>query len=256
MKFRPCIDIHNGKVKQIVGSTLSDEKGSATENFVTDKGSAYYASLYRQHDLDGGHVINLNRRGSEFYDASYEQVMSALSAYPGGLMAGGGITAENAREYIDAGASHVIVTSYVFADGMISFDNLKRLAEAVGPEKVVLDMSCRFIDGSYRVVTDRWQKISDETVDEGLFEKLSDHCDEFLVHAVDAEGKSSGTDEKLIDILSRADRPVCYAGGISSLEDIRRLRDAGKDRVDFTVGSKLSIFGGDLGLEEIIECTR
>ena len=256
MKFCPCIDIHNGKVKQIVGSTLSDEKGTADENFVSDRGSAYYASMYRDLGLTGGHVINLNGKDSPFYDASVSQVTEALSAFPGGLMAGGGITAENAGQYIDAGASHVIVTSYVFRDGRINYDNLCKLSDAVGQKRIVLDMSCTYRDGVYLVVTDRWQKISEETVDEKLFNGLSEYCDGFLVHAVDTEGKSSGIDERLIELLGRTEHDVCYAGGISSLDDIRRLRTAGRGKVDFTVGSALAIFGGSLGLEEIIECTR
>ncbi len=256
MDFRPCIDIHNGKVKQIVGSTLNDKDGSAKENFSTDRGSVYYADIYRRFGLTGGHVINLNGSGSEYYEASKAQVIAALKAYPGHLMAGGGIGAGNAREYIEAGAGHVIVTSYVFSGGVINEDNLKRLTDAVGSKRIVLDLSCRMTQGGYKVVTDRWQKISDETVDEKLFERLGRSCDEFLVHAVDSEGKAAGIDERLIGILARAEKKVCYAGGISSYDDIRRLKDIGNDRVDFTVGSGLDIFGGNLSIEEIIECIR
>ena len=256
MKFRPCIDIHNGKVKQIVGSTLRDEGDKAEENFVSDRDAAFYARLYREHDLPGGHVIMLNAAGSEYFDATREQALSALAEYPQGLAVGGGITADNAKEYIDAGASHVIVTSYVFRDGCVNDDNLAKLVSAVGKERITLDLSCRYIDGTYRIVTDRWQKVSDETVDAKLFDRLGRSCDDFLVHAVDSEGKASGLDERLIGILKESQRPVCYAGGIASYEDIRRLDMIGEGRVDFTVGSRLDIFGGNLKLEEIARCTR
>ena len=255
MKFRPCIDIHNGKVKQIVGSTLSDEGDKAEENFVSDRDAAFYARLYREHDLPGGHVIMLNAAGSEYYDATRKEALSALAEYPGGLAAGGGITADNAKDYIDAGACHVIVTSYVFRDGNINEDNLARLVSAVGKERITLDLSCRYIDGAYRIVTDRWQKISDVTVEAELFESLGRSCDDFLVHAVDSEGKASGLDERLIAILKESPKPVCYAGGIASYEDINRLYTIGEGHVDFTVGSRLDIFGGNLKLEEVARCT-
>ncbi len=256
MEFRPCIDIHNGKVKQIVGSTLSDKDECARENFVTDKGSAYYADLYKKYDLRGGHVINLNGRASEYHEVSKAQVKDALAAYPGGLMAGGGINAENAEEYIDAGASHVIVTSFVFSDGVINMDNLNALEKAVGRQRIVLDLSCRHTQFGYLVVTDRWQKETKEIVGTELFERLGRHCAEFLVHAVDSEGKSAGIDGELIGILKNAGKSICYAGGISSYDDIGRLKDIGEGRVDFTVGSGLDIFGGPLSIEEIIECIR
>ncbi len=256
MEFRPCIDIHNGKVKQIVGSTLKDTGNYAKENFVSEENAAYYARLYKDHGLCGGHVIMLNAPGSEYHAATKAQALDALKAFPDGLMAGGGINADNAREYIDAGASHVIVTSYVFANGAINTGNLKKLVDAVGADRTVLDLSCRYVDGSYRVVTDRWQTLTDVTVDEELFVRLSDSCDEFLVHAVDSEGKAAGIDERLITILARAPKSVCYAGGISTYDDIQRLNLIGEGRVNFTVGSKLDLFGGDLKLEEIIKCTR
>lgn len=256
MEFRPCIDIHNGKVKQIVGSTLRDEGDLAQENYVSNKDAGYYADLFKSYDLAGGHVINLNSKDSEYHDASAAQVMQALSHYPGGLMAGGGINADNAKDFIDAGASHVIVTSYVFSDGKINMDNLSKLTSAVGAERLVLDLSCRKIDGNYLVVTDRWQKITDETVNESLFCLLGRFCDEFLVHAVDSEGKAAGIDEDLIEILAKSSKSICYAGGISSLDDIRTLKDIGRSQVNFTVGSHLDIYGGNLNIEEIIECTR
>ena len=256
MRFRPCIDIHNGKVKQIVGSTLRDEGDRATENFVAQNDAAYYARLYKDYDLTGGHVIILNGAQSEYFEASRQQAVAALKAFPGGMMLGGGVNADNAKEYIDAGASHVIVTSYVFSDGIVNMDNLEALTKAVGKNHTVLDLSCGFVDGSYHVLTNRWQTASAETVDEALFERLMPYADEFLVHAVDSEGHSAGIDERLVAILSGVDAKVCYAGGISSYDDIRRIRDTGRGKVDFTVGSRLEIFGGNLSIKEIIECTR
>ncbi|MCR5474309.1 MAG: phosphoribosylformimino-5-aminoimidazole carboxamide ribotide isomerase [Lachnospiraceae bacterium] len=256
MIFRPCIDIHNGKVKQIVGSSLRDEGDFAKENFVSDKSAASYAGLYKRYGLTGGHVIMLNGRDSEYRKATEDMAYEALGAYPGGLMAGGGIGDDNAASFLDAGASHVIVTSYVFSGGVINMDNLSALVRAVGSGRIVLDLSCKRTDEGYMVTTDRWQKMTRVKVDANLFDRLGKYCDGFLVHAVDAEGKASGIDEELTGILAGADRPVCYAGGISSLDDIARIKKAGKGRVDFTVGSKLDIFGGNLSIEEIIECTR
>ncbi len=256
MQFRPCIDIHNGRVKQIVGSTLSDEGDRAKENFVADRDAAYYASMYKDLGLSGGHVIILNKAGSPYYDESLSQAMSALSAFPQGLMIGGGVNADNAGSFIDAGASHVIVTSFLFDDGVINMDNLLKLEDAVGAGHIVIDLSCKNTGDGYYVATNRWQRISDERVDMALFERLSDHCDEFLVHAVDAEGKKAGIDTALIGLLARVKKSVCYAGGISSYDDIGKLKALGNDHVNFTVGSRLDIFGGDLGMEEIIRCTQ
>ncbi|MCR5302154.1 MAG: phosphoribosylformimino-5-aminoimidazole carboxamide ribotide isomerase [Lachnospiraceae bacterium] len=256
MIFRPCIDIHNGKVKQIVGSTLRDDNDRATENFVSDRDASWYAQLYKSYRLGGGHVINLNSKESSFYEQSKAQVISALNEFPGGLMAGGGINADNAREYIDAGASHVIVTSFVFSGGRVCMDNLRALTESVGARRIVLDLSCKKAGGTYLVATDRWQSLTDVRVNTDTFEELGKYCDGFLVHAVDAEGRSAGIDTELIGILATCDKDICYAGGISSYDDIDRLKEAGGGRVDFTVGSRLDIFGGDLGIQEIIECTR
>ena len=256
MEFRPCIDIHNGKVKQIVGSTLKDADDFAEENFVSEKDAAYYAGLYKDYKLTGGHVIILNGKDSPFYEATRREALNALAAYPGGLMIGGGVTDENAASYIASGASHVIVTSFVFKDGIINMDNLKSLVKAVGREHITLDLSCKKADGIYRVVTDRWQKFTDVELNDDLFDLLSQYCDEFLVHAVDSEGKSLGIDEKIIEILSKCEHTITYAGGIASYEDINKLNKLGEGKVHFTVGSHLDIFGGDLKLGEIIKCTR
>jgi len=257
MQFRPCIDIHNGKVKQIVGSSLRDEGDAAKENFVSDVDAAWYAETYKKLGLTGGHVILLNGRDSEYYEATRAQAMLALKAYPGGLQVGGGITAENAREYIDAGASHVIVTSYVFKDGRIDYDNIEKLIAAVGKEHLVLDMSCRKKGDEYYVVTDRWQKYTDEKVTVAFLEKLSLYCDEFLIHGVDVEGKSSGVDEGLLDIMAECEG-ICmtYAGGISDVSAIECLKEKGKGKINVTIGSALSMFGGTLALEDVLRIVK
>ncbi len=255
MRFRPCIDIHNGKVKQIVGSTLTDAGDTAKENYVAEKDAAGYAALYRKENLPGGHVILLNSVSSPFYEADKKEALSALSAYPGGLMAGGGMTPDNAGEFLSAGASHVIVTSYVFSGGEISHERLIKLVKAVGREHLVLDVSCRKgADGRYYVVTDRWQKMTKTVFDEALLDSLSGFCDEFLVHAVDAEGKQQGIEPAVAKILGNfSGCPVTYAGGIARYEDLSLLKEAGSNRVDVTVGSALSLFGGPLSLQKILE---
>ena len=256
MKFRPCIDIHNGHVVQIVGSSLRDENDSAYSNFVSEKDSAYYANLYKEYGLSGGHIIILNGKDSEYYEATKAEAVKALKAYKGGMQIGGGVTDKNAEEYILAGASNVIVTSYVLSDGNICYNNLKRLNSAVGREHICLDVSCRMRDNKYYVVTDRWQKFTDVVFDEDLILNLSQYCDEFLVHAVDVEGKKSGINSSIAEVLGKSPIPVTYAGGISSLDDIAKIRNIGKNKIDFTVGSALNIFGGNLDIMEIIRCTQ
>ena len=162
MKFRPCIDIHNGKVKQIVGGSLKDEGNQAQENFVSEQDAAFYASLYKEKGLKGGHIILLNSADSEYFQATKAQAMLALDAYLGGLQIGGGVNPDNAADYLAAGASHVIVTSYVFRDGHISWKNLEKMVDAAGKEHLVLDLSCRKKEDAYYVVTDRWQKFTEE----------------------------------------------------------------------------------------------
>lgn len=255
MKFRPCIDIHNGHVVQIVGSTLKDEGDKASNNFVSEKDSAYYANLYKENNLQGGHIIILNSKDSEYYEATRAEAIKALGAHRNGIQIGGGITADNAKEYINFGASHIIVTSYVFSDGKICYNNLKRLVEEVGKEHIVLDVSCRYRDGRYYVVTDRWQVFTDVVFDENLLEELSEYCDEFLVHAVDVEGKKAGINEEIAEILKSSKLPVTYAGGISSYDDIEKIRSIGDGKIDFTIGTALDIFGGTLEFKEVIKCT-
>lgn len=250
MEFRPCIDIHNGKVKQIVGSSLKDQGNQAVDNFVSSQDASFYANLYKKDDLSGGHVILLNSRDSEFYQDTKAQAMLALSTYPGGLMVGGGIQADNAKEFLDAGASHVIVTSYVFRDGKILYDRIHQMNQAIGPGHLTLDLSCRMRQGKYYVVTDRWQRFTEEELTLELLERLSPFCSEFLIHAVDVEGKSAGIDQELVSYLGRFDlRPLTYAGGIHSYEDLDKIQQFGKDHVHATVGSALDLFGGPLSYD-------
>jgi len=253
MKLRPCIDIHNGKVKQIVGSSLSDKGDRALENFVSEHDASYFAGYYRERGLSGGHVIVLNGKDSHYYEESKRAAITALSSYPGGMQYGGGVNDENAEEFLNAGASHVIATSFVFEGGLLNERNLSSLQRAVGKERLVLDLSCRKKDdGCYYVVTDRWQKYTDIKVDHTSLRDLSMECSELLVHGVDVEGKSQGVDGDLVEILCECDAiPVTYAGGVRSLSDIDVIRKRGKDRVDFTVGSALDLFGGQLKVDDI-----
>lgn len=245
MKFRPCIDIHNGKVKQIVGGSLQDRGDEATENFVSEYDAAFYARLYKKDHLKGGHVILLNSVSSEYYEADRQQALAALREFPGGLQVGGGITADNAAEFIEAGASHVVVTSYVFREGKIQWDNLERLVRAVGKEHIVLDLSCRKKDASYYIVTDRWQTFTRTQVNEEILYWLKESCSEFLVHGVDVEGKAAGAPEDLVRLLSKIEGfPITYAGGIGSLEELEQFRKISGGRLDFTIGSALDLFGG------------
>ena len=250
MEFRPCIDIHDGSVKQIVGGSLSDD--GVSENFVSDRDAAYYAGLYRRHNLTGGHIILLDKAGTEGYERDLEQAKGALAAWPGALQIGGGITPENAEDFLDMGAGHVIVTSYVFSDGRIHYDRIDEMKYVVGRKHLVLDLSVRFRDDGYYIVTDRWQKFTEEELTPELIASLSYHCDEFLVHAVNVEGTGTGVDEELLRLLARAKgNPVTYAGGIASFDDIETIRDIGEGRIHFTIGSKLDIFGGHLPFDEI-----
>ncbi len=251
MRFRPCIDLHEGKVKQIVGSSLSDTAdGRLQTNFETDRSAADYARLYRNDRLPGGHVIMLGP-GNE------TAAREALAAFPGGLQIGGGITVENASGYLQAGASHVIVTSFVFSDGVLHRERLRKLVETVGSKRLVLDLSCKRVGSTYRIATDRWQKISELELDAVLLGSLAESCDEFLVHAADVEGKQGGIDRELVELLGK-ESPISatYAGGIRSLDDLQEVYEAGCGRVDATVGSALDIFGGGLEYDAVVKWHR
>lgn len=253
MEFRPCIDIHNGRVKQIVGGSLKDKGNQAEENFVSQMDGAFYANMYKKAGIRGGHIILLNPVTSEYYEATRAQALLALHSYPGGLQLGGGITADNAARFIEAGASHVIVTSYVFNNGRIDYNNLEKLVDAVGKSHLVLDLSCRKKDDSYYIVTDRWQKFTDEVITEELLDELSQYCDEFLIHAVDVEGKAGGIEKELVSLLGNWGKiPLTYAGGVHSFEDLRLIKKLGHNRVNVTIGSALDLFGGSMKFEDVI----
>lgn len=255
MEFRPCIDIHNGKVKQIVGGSLQDHKDQAKENFVAAKDASFYAELYKEYGLKNGHIILLNPVTSEYYEATKAKAMGALRAYPGGMQIGGGITAENAGVYLDAGASHVIVTSYVFRDGKIDLERLRLLSERVGKKQLVLDLSCRkSADGAYYIVTDRWQKFTRVQVTEETLNRLAEYCDEYLIHAVDVEGKSAGIEAELVQLLGESSPiPATYAGGVHAMEDLELIRKLGGGSVHVTIGSALDLFGGYLKFEDVVK---
>ncbi len=252
MRFRPCIDLHNGKVKQIVGSSLRDGRPEAlVENFVAERPPSYFAELFRRDGLTGGHVIMLGP-GNE------EAAREALRAWPGGMQIGGGIDAENAPYWLDQGAAAIIVTSYVFQKGRIIEERLRRLCGIVGRDRLVLDLSCKKRDGRYLIVTDRWQRFTNVELNERNLQELSGYCFEFLVHAAHVEGLCQGVDLELVELLARlAPVPTTYAGGAGSMDDVRAVRDAGKGRIDITVGSALDVFGGTgIRYRELVDFTK
>ena len=253
MQFRPCIDIHNGKVKQIVGSSLRDAGDFAKDNFVAEQNADYFARYYKERNITGGHVILLNKSGSDFFEETKRQALLALGAFPGGLQIGGGITQENAEEYLDAGASHVIVTSYVFEGGEIRYDRLQSLSAQIGKEQLVIDLSCRKRGEDYYIVTDRWQRFTDVKLTADTLDFFAEYCDEFLVHAVDVEGKAQGIEREIVRLLgAHSVIPVTYAGGVHDYSDIDMIKQEGQDRVNVTIGSALDLFGGELSVEEVL----
>ena len=247
MRFRPCIDLHQGKVKQIVGSSLTDgDLKNPITNFTSEKPPAWFAELYQSKNLTGGHVICL---GPDNDGAARE----ALGTWKNGLQIGGGINSENAADWLEAGASDVIVTSFVFKDGQVHEDRLLELVRRVGKENLVLDLSCRKQKGQYYIVTDRWQNFTEVAITAQTLDFFANHCHEFLVHAVDVEGKSNGIELELVKLLGLWGKiPITYAGGIHAQEDIDAIKVNGKTRLDFTVGSALDLFGGHgLKFEEL-----
>ena len=251
MRFRPCIDLRDGRVVQIVGGSLrnGDPSGTVT-NFQTERSARDFAAVYRQDLLPGGHVISLGPRNEA-------AALSALMAYPGGLHMGGGVTPGNAGKYLDAGASHVIVTSFVFRDGVADARRLKQLVDVVGRQRLVLDLSCRKRGDDYWVVTDRWQRFTDAAVSPATLGGLAASCDEFLVHGVDVEGKRAGIEAPLVEMLAEGSPlPVTYAGGARSLDDLDLVKALGKGRVDLTIGSALDIFGGDVPYRDVVAWER
>ncbi|OMH39405.1 phosphoribosylformimino-5-aminoimidazole carboxamide ribotide isomerase [Motiliproteus sp. MSK22-1] len=248
-QFRPCIDLHQGQVKQIVGGSLNDE--GADTNFVSTYDAAYYADLYRQHDLRGGHVIALG-------PGNKEQVLKALGSWPDGLQFGGGVNAENAAEFLNAGASHLIVTSYLFENNEFSWQRLEVIKAEVGIDKLVLDLSCRRTEKGWNIATNRWQTITNTVIDADTINELSQHCAEFLIHAADVEGLQGGIDEELVELLGKiCPIPVTYAGGARTLDDLKLVEKLSAGKVDLTIGSALDIFGGQgVTLEDCIEWNR
>ncbi|MCR5202742.1 MAG: phosphoribosylformimino-5-aminoimidazole carboxamide ribotide isomerase [Lachnospiraceae bacterium] len=258
MSFRPCIDIHNGKVKQVVGSSIRDDGDSAIDNYVSDKGADYYAEMYKADNLKGGHIIMLNKAGTDYYEMDKAQVKLALKAFPYGMQVGGGINDSNALEFLEMGASHVIVTSYVFKDGRIDYDNLKKISSVTGKDRLVLDLSCKRVGDDYYIVTDRWQKLTNEKLSHELINNLYKYCDEFLIHAVDVEGKNNGIEKDVIEIIrneveNNKNIHFTYAGGIRSMEDVEFIVNKGKGLIGFTIGSALDIFGGSINYKKVLD---
>ncbi len=249
-RFRPCIDLHDGKVKQIVGSSLRDDSSEVATNFVSPHGPEYFAALYRRDGLTGGHVIQLGS-GNE------EAARRALAAWPGGLQLGGGVNAANAQAWLDAGAAQVIVTSAIFKDGELKRGELEKIFAVTGRDRLVLDLSCRFRGDAYYIVTDRWQKFTRLAVNAETLADLGRYCCEFLIHAVDVEGKQQGIETDLVKLLAESSPiPCVYAGGIASFDDIRTIETLGQGRIHYTVGSALSIFGGPLSYQSILDLYR
>ena len=248
--FRPCIDLHEGKVKQIVGGSLGGRDRLRT-NFVSDRSAAWFAELYRRDNLAGGHVIMLGP-GNE------TEARAALAAFPGGLQIGGGVNTQNSRDWLEAGASHVIVTSWVFREGLVDWERLDELVKTTGKNRLVLDLSCRRHGENYFVVTDRWQKFTETAITPETLRKLAGSCAEFLVHAVDVEGLCRGIDRELVEKLGQwTPIPTTYAGGANSLADLEEVTRLGRGKIDLTIGSALDIFGGTgVSYEDVVKFNR
>ncbi len=245
-RFRPCIDLHEGRVKQIVGKTLQEGRSQPQTHFISEKPARYFATLYKQDHLAGGHVIMLGP-GNEAV------AQKALQAYPGGLQIGGGINPENAQTYLKAGASHVIVTSYLFKEKDIDFDRLALIVKKIGKERLVIDLSCRRVGKSWTVAIQKWQTLSRVKMTHEVLNTLSKYCAEFLIHAVDVEGERRGMDEELIERLGAwCSLPVTYAGGASNINDLNRVNDLSRGKVDLTIGSALDIFGGSVRYKDCV----
>ncbi|KAA1261968.1 1-(5-phosphoribosyl)-5-[(5-phosphoribosylamino)methylideneamino] imidazole-4-carboxamide isomerase [Rubripirellula obstinata] len=256
-QFRPCIDLHQGRVKQIVGGTLADADNSAVENHVADHPPTWFAKKYAGDKLTGGHVIKLG-------PGNDEAATAALAAYPGGLQIGGGITSSNAKHWLDAGASHVIVTSWLFDQaGQILEDRLAQLVTAIGKSRIVIDLSCRRTSDddkhpTWHVASDRWQTITSLEITQSNLNWLSEFADEFLIHAADVEGLCGGVDQQLVAELGKwGGLPMTYAGGVAAMEDVQFIDQASQSKLDVTVGSALDLFGGQgIRYDELVDWNR
>ena len=250
-KFRPCIDLHDGKVKQIIGGTLTDDANTLRENFVSEKSPAHFAELYCDHQLTGGHIIQLGQTPE-----NKSAALSALAAWPNGMQIGGGITLENAVEWLSAGASHIIVTSWLFSpEGTFIPDRLNQLTAEISKENLVIDLSCRRTTHGWTVAMNRWQTLTDLHITPENLDYIAAHCDELLIHAADVEGLCKGIDQELVQLLGQwAKLPITYAGGAATMADIHLTQQHSQGNVDITVGSALDIFGGTgITLTELIE---
>lgn len=248
MEFRPCIDIYKGKVRQVVGSTLTDR--TVKINFTARNDAAYFAKLYKKDGLKGGHVIMLDKQKQ-----TKQEALGALRAFPKGLCVGGGITANNAKKFLDAGAQRIIISSYIFTKRKLNWKRLRKLANAAGKENIILDLSCKKISGAYFVAINRWQILTNLKITIKNLKLLSKYCGEFLIHSIDQEGKRQGIDENLLAILKNFNIvPVTYAGGIKNIANIKKIKSIGNEKINFTVGSALDIFGGDLEYKKLFLC--
>ncbi|KAI3657620.1 hypothetical protein MP638_001339 [Amoeboaphelidium occidentale] len=235
-KFRPCIDLHEGKVKQIVGGTLKETTESVdgpVTNFSSSLPPEHYAELYRKHDLTGGHVIMLGN--------GYEKAAKrCLSAWPNVFQVGGGITEDNAKEWLQHGAGKIIVTSYLFPEGKFSIERLKNISDIAGKDRLVVDLSFRkVVNGSnfeYVVAMNKWQTLTDMKITHESIKLFEEYSSELLVHAADVEGLCKGIDQDI--------NPVTYAGGGNSINDLELVRELSNGKVDLTFGSALDVFGG------------
>ena len=239
-RFRPCIDLHNGQVKQIVGGTLRDDGTDPDENHVSQHDAAWFANKYRNDQLAGGHVIKLG-------PGNDQAARSALATWSGGMQIGGGINDLNAIEWLEAGASHVIVTSWLFDEtGKFLSDRLDQIVTLIGREKLVIDLSCRRDGNEWYVAMNRWQTRTNLKIDLATLDRLSKHADEFLIHAADVEGLCRGVDLELVKLLGQWNGlPVTYAGGAAGMSDLEQVAEVSQGNVDITVGSALDLFGGN-----------
>lgn len=253
-KYVGCIDIHNGQVKQIVGSTLTDDKesnGDVSTNFVSSKPPSFYAELYKQYNVQGTHVIKLG-------PGNDEAAINALQAWPGKMQIGGGINISNGKKWIELGASKIIVTSWLFPDQVdLNWERLRCLSEDVGKDKLVVDISCKTVGNGWRVAINKWQTVTGCELNSNLLIQLSEFCDEILVHAADVEGLCNGIDEELVKSLGEwgetCNLKIVYAGGAKSLDDLELVKKLSRDRVDLTYGSSVDIFGGYIKFIDLVE---